>query len=198
MKRIVLVISLLLMTSTAWGEGLSVGLTANNRVVGAECGFLTSSPFGAVEVAGGVTYNKDRYTITNGLVSVKSDSLSPGLRYGLGFKYVMGSVKNKPRTEEGDLSAIGFNLELSYELPATINPSSTPIELIFDTTLSPESISFDETESYMDFTSGLKIYLIENAYVSVTHTYLNMEFENGGRTWDRYINETMVGIVLSL
>ncbi|MCG8473662.1 MAG: hypothetical protein MI742_17665, partial [Desulfobacterales bacterium] len=73
-----------------------------------------------------------------------------------------------------------------------------PIELIFDTTLSPESISFDETESYMDFTSGLKIYLIENAYVSVTHTYLDMEFENGGRTWGRYINETMVGIVLSL
>lgn len=198
MKRIAIAIALLLISSTAWAEGLSLGLTANNRVVGANMGFLTSSPYGAVEVSGGLTYNKNRYTITDGVISVKSDSLSPGLRYGLGFKYVFGTVDSKGGVREGDLNALGFNVGLSYELPATINPSATPVEFTLYGTLSPKSISFDETESYRDYTVGLRFYIIENAHVALTHSYIDVEFSNGGSTWDRYVNETMIGIVLTL
>lgn len=198
MKRLsIIVASLLLFTATSvFAEGLSMGISANNRAVGTSIGLLTSSPFGTVELAGGLTYNEDRYTIGSGLVSVKSDNLSPGLRYGLGFKYVMGSVKTKDRSQRGDLSAVGFNFGAGYELPATINPFSVPIEVTLDATLSPESITFDETEGYKDFTAGLRVYLLENAYVALTHTYIDAKFDTG-TTWNRYINETAFGVVLT-
>ncbi|WP_300667302.1 hypothetical protein [Desulfoluna sp.] len=198
MKRLsILVASFFLLTSASvYAEGLSVGISANNRVVGANLSLLTSSPYGTVEVGGGMTYNKDRYTIGNALLSVKSDDLSPGLRYGLGFKYLMGTIKNKDQSQRGDLSALGFNFGLGYEFPATINPLSIPIELVLNTTLAPESITFDETEGYLDFSAGLRFYLLENAYLELTQTYIEAKFDTGS-TWTRYINETAFGVVLT-
>jgi len=198
MKRLsIIVASFLLLTSTSvFAEGLSFGILANNRVVGTHVGLLTSSPYGRLEVAGALTYNKDRYTIGSGLVSVKSDNLSPGLRYGLGFKYVNGTMKSKDKSQRGDLSAVGFNFGGAYELPATINPFSIPIELTLDGTLAPKSITFDETDGYMDFTAGLRFYLLENAYLALTHTYIEAEFDTGD-SWTRYVNETAVGVVLT-
>ena len=199
MKRLsVIVASFLLLTATSvFAEGLSFGIAANNRVVGTNIGVLTSSPYGTLELGGGLMYNKDRYTIGSGLVSVKSDNLSPGLRYGLGFKYVNGTMKNKDRTERGDLSALGFNFGIGYELPATINPLSLPIELTFDATLAPKSITFEETNGYKDFSAGLRFYLLENAYVSLIYTYIDAEFDTG-TSWSRYINETTIGVTLTL
>ncbi|VFQ42700.1 hypothetical protein [Desulfoluna butyratoxydans] len=188
--------SLLSFGSSASAEGLSLGISANNRAVGTNASMLTSSPLGTLEVGAGLMYNEDRYTIGSGLVSVKSDNLTPGLRYGLGFKYVLGSMKNKAKTERADLSALGFNLGAGYELPATINPFNIPIEVTGDMTLAPESITFDETKGYMDFTVGLRFYLIENAYLTLTHTYIDAEFDTGN-SWSRYINETMCGVVLT-
>ncbi len=199
MKRLTVIVisSLLLTASSLFAEGLSFGISANNRVVGTQLGMLTSSPYGTLELGTGLTYNKNRYTIAHGLVSVKSDNLSPGLRYGLGFKYVMGSVRNKERSRRGDLSAMGFHFGVAYELPATINPLTIPIETTFDGTLAPESISFGESEGYADYVLGVRFYIIENAYVALTHTYIDAEFKTGGTSWSRYINETMVGVVLT-
>ncbi|BCS99208.1 hypothetical protein DSLASN_48400 [Desulfoluna limicola] len=198
MKRLsIIVASFLLLSSTSvFAEGLSFGILANNRVVGTHVGLLTSSPYGALEVAGSLIYNKDRYTIGSGLVSVQSDNLSPGLRYGLGFKYVNGTMKSKDKNHRGDLSAVGFNLGGAYELPATINPFSIPIEVTLNGTLAPKSITFDETNGYMDFTAGLRFYMLENAYLALTHSYIEAEFDTGS-TWTRYVNETALGVVLT-
>lgn len=199
MKRLMVIVTtfLLLSASPLFAEGLSFGISANNRVVGTHIGLLTSSPYGTMELGTGLTYNKDRYTIAHGLVSVKSDNLSPGLRYGLGFKYVMGSVKSKDRSRRGDLSAVGFNFGVAYELPATVNPLTIPIEVTFDGTLAPESIAFGESKGYSDYMLGVRFYIIENAYISLTHTYIDAEFKTSGSSWSRYINETMVGVVLT-
>ncbi|SCX79082.1 hypothetical protein [Desulfoluna spongiiphila] len=188
--------TLLITVPSASAEGLSFGISANNRAVGTNVSMLTSSPLGTLEVGGGLMYNEDRYTIGSGLVSVKSDNLSPGLRYGLGFKYVLGSMKSKDKSQRADLSALGFNVGAGYELPATINPFNIPIEVTADMTLAPESITFDETDGYMDFSVGLRFYLLENAYVTLTHTYIDAEFDTG-HTWSRYINETTCGVVLT-
>jgi len=204
MKRLSIIVAslllipatLLLTGSSSSAEGLSFGVLANNRAVGTNIGLLTSSPLGTLEIGGGLIYNEDRYTIGSGLVSVKSDNLSPGLRYGVGFKYVMGSMKDKDRSERADLSALGFNFGVGYELPATINPFSVPIEVTADMTLAPESITFEDTDGYMDITLGLRLYLIENAYVILSHTYIDAEFDTG-ETWSRYINETTFGVVLT-
>jgi hypothetical protein len=199
MKRLsIIVASFLLLTATSvFAEGLSVGISANNRVVGTNVGVLTSSPYGTLEFGGGFWYNKDRYTIGSGLISVKSDNLSPGLRYGVGFKYVMGTMKKKDETERADLSALGFNFGIAYELPATINPLSLPIELTLDLTLAPKSITFEETEGYKDVTAGLRFYLLENAYVALNYTYIDAEFDTG-TTWSRYVDEFTIGVTLTL
>ena len=198
MKRLsIIVASLLLLTSTpVFAEGLSVGIAANNRAVGTSVGLTTSSLYGTLEMSGDLMYNKDRYTIGSGLLRVKSDNLGPGVRYGLGFKYAMGTVRDKGDNGRGDLSALGFSFGVAYELPSTINPISFPIELVFDGTLAPESITFDETEGYKDFTVGMRFYLMESAYVALNHTYIEAKFDTG-ETWKRYINETTMGVVLT-
>lgn len=199
MKRLsAIVASFLLLTATSvFAEGLSLGIAANNRVVGTNIGVLTSSPYGTLELGGGLMYNKDRYTIGSGLISVKSDNLSPGLRYGVGFKYLNGTMKNKDRSDRAGLSALGFNFGVAYELPATINPLSLPIELTFDATLAPKSITFDDTDGYKDFMAGLRFYMLENAYVALNYTYIDAEFDTG-TSWSRYIDEVTIGVTLTL
>lgn len=199
MKRLsAIVASFLLLTATSvFAEGLSLGIAANNRVVGTNIGVLTSSPYGTLELGGGLMYNKDRYTIGSGLISVKSDNLSPGLRYGVGFKYLNGTMKNKERSDRAGLSALGFNFGVAYELPATINPLSLPIELTFDATLAPKSITFDDTDGYKDFMAGLRFYMLENAYVALNYNYIDAEFDTG-TSWSRYIDEVTIGVTLTL
>lgn len=198
MKRLSIIVafSLLLVSTSALAEGLKVGATVNNRAVGAEVGVVTASPYGSLEASGGVLYNKHRYTIFNGLVNLRTDNLNPGLRYGLGFKFVSGDVNSKDRSRDADLNALGFNAGVGYELPATVNPFDIPIEVAAACTLSPESISFGDTKSYQDYEVALRFYVLTNAYVAIKHSYIDAKFTTGG-TWHRYINETTAGIVLT-
>lgn len=188
MKKIVVLAGLMLFLSGPYvfADNIQLGLMASGDAVMGSLEFQAKQDFGIIAAGGAMDYARGEYTLGEGLVAFRSDNLLPGLKFGLGFKGYLGKMDSEDDSTHGDVSAIAFLLEGAYELPATINPIPLPLEAFGAICFSPSSLSFDETESLQEYKGGLRLYLIENAYLSIECKYRKIEFEEHGiRSWDR-------------
>jgi hypothetical protein len=198
MKKIALIWMVLLVCSgNVFADSLQVGVTASGDTVVGNVEYQKQQSYGIIAVGGGLAYSKNDYTIGEGLVALRSDRLLPGLRYGLGFKGLYGNVDEEYGRWDGTLAAVGFQLDVEYELSPSINPIQIPIEVYTGGCVAPKPLAFQDTEKYFDYKVGVRFYLLESAYVSVEGKYRKMYFEdNTHGEWDR--DDTMVVAGLSL
>lgn len=188
MKKITVLAWLMLFLSGSYvfADNIQLGLMASGDSVMANLEFQGKRDFGIIAAGGAIDYARGEYTLGEGLVAFRSDQLLPGLKFGLGFKGYLGKMDSENDGRSGNVSAIAFLLEGAYELTASLNPVPVPVEAFGAISFSPSSLSFDETESLQEYKGGLRIYLIENAYLSIECKYRKIEFEERGvGAWDR-------------
>ncbi len=188
MKKITVLAGFILFLSCPYvfADNIQLGLMASGDAVMANFEFQGKRDFGIIAAGAAIDYARGEYTLGEGLVAFRSDQLMPGLKFGLGFKGYLGQVDSESDGNRGNVSAIAFLIEGSYELTASLNPVPVPVEAFGAVSYAPSSLSFDETESLQEYKGGLRLYLIENAYLSIECKYRKIEFEESGdATWDR-------------
>lgn len=200
MKKIAIIVSVFLcMSVSAFSETLQFGIVANGDVVVADAEVQSKQTFGIIAGGGGVSFANGEYTIGEGMVALRSDRLLPGLRYGLGFKGYFGNVDEEGGAYDGTLAALGFLLEVDYELTSAFNPVEVPIEAYVAASFSPSSLCFEDTEKYQEYKGGLRFYLLESAYISVECKYRKINFKDTDHgEWDRDDTIVTAGLTLKL
>jgi len=193
MKKIAVLAGFILFLSCSYvfADNVQLGLMASGDAVMANFEFQGKRDFGIIAAGAAIDYARGEYTLGEGLVAFRSDQLLPGLKFGLGFKGYLGKADSENDGRSGKVAAIAFLLEGAYELTASLNPVPVPVEAFGAVSYAPSSLSFDETESLQEYKGGLRLYLIENAYLSIECKYRKIEFEERGvGSWDR--DETLL------
>lgn len=198
MKKIILLLTVFLMVGVnASSEALQFGILANGDAVMAHVEAQTKQTFGTIAAGGGLSYANGDYTIGEGMVALRSERLLPGFRYGLGFKGFYGKVDEEGGSYDGIFAALGFLIEVNYEITSAFNPVEVPVETFATLCYAPSSLAFEDTDQYQEYKVGLRFHLLESAYVSVEGMYRKFDFENRRHgKWDR--DDTIVSAGLTL
>jgi hypothetical protein len=186
-----------LSSSYAFSDNIQIGLMAGADSVMAGVEFQAKKDPGLIAAGAAVDYTRDEYTIGEALVAFRRDQLLPGVKFGLGFKGYLGKVDAEDGGFRGTLSALSFLLEGAYEFPSSLNPLPVPVEAFGAVCFAPPSLSFDETESVQECKGGLRLFLLENACLSIECKYRVIEFdEQGMGEWERDDTILSAGVVL--
>lgn len=199
MKKIGIITTLIIciQASMAFCETFQFGVIASNDVVEASVEVQSKQTYGIIAVGGAASYSNDEYTIGEALIALRSDRLLPGLQYGLGFKGFYGNVQEEHSDYEGTLAAVGFLLDVDYELTAAFNPVEVPIVAYAGICFAPAPLAFDDTDKYQEYKGGLRFHLLESAFISVECKYRKVDFDDSTRgSWDR--DDTIVAAGLTL
>lgn len=200
MKTIAWILAVLVMGSVnAFSETVQFGILANGDVVMAHGEFQAKQTFGTIAAGGALAYADGDYTIGEGMVALRSDRLVPGLRYGLGFKGYFGEVDDEGGSYDGTFAALGFLLELNYELTKAFNPVEVPVEAYVTACFVPSSLAFEDTDQYQEYKAGFRFHLLESAFVAIEGIYRKFDFRNTTRgEWDRDDTIVTAGLTLRL
>ncbi len=135
---------------------------------------------------GGVLRDHDgkEYQILDGLLSMGSESLIPGLQCDLGFRGLLGKVE-KDRTD-GNVGAFGFNVEAVYAILE--DTSSVPVEIMGGITWAPNVLSFSDLDGYQEFTLGLGFRVVENAAVILDYSSRRYDMKNDWTLKDHIVS----------
>lgn len=201
MKKIGIIIVLIicLSQSSAFCESYQFGVVASGDSVRADFEVQTKQTYGIIAAGGAFSYSSDEYKIGEGLIALRSDRFLPGLQYGLGFKGFYGKVEEEDSNYKGTLAAIGFLVDMDYELTSAFNPVEIPIVAYAGICFSPSPLSFDDTDKYQEYRGGLRFHLLESAYISVECKYRKFHFNDSTRgDWERSDTIFMAGLSLRL
>ncbi|GAB6097850.1 hypothetical protein JCM14469_41040 [Desulfatiferula olefinivorans] len=200
MKKILWMVVVLMMGSAgAYSQTVQFGILANGDVVMGQGEFQSKQTFGTIAAGGALAYANGDYTIGEGMVALRSDRLVPGLRYGLGFKGYFGEVDDERGADDGTFAALGFLLEVNYELTQAFNPVEVPVEAYATACYAPSSLAFEDTDQYQEYKGGFRFHLLESAFVSIECLYRKFDFRNTRRgEWDRDDTIVTAGLTLRL
>ena len=140
-------------------------------------------------------YDKDNeeFTIIDGKFLAGSESLYPGLTCELGFRGLLGNVKQGAR--EGDLGGIGFFGLAAYSLSERISP--IPIEFLAALTFAPTPLSFLDLDKYWELRFGVNFYFVEQAAIMIDYRHYMIDMDNSHGKWDIDEGTFTFGIKLS-
>lgn len=129
---------------------------------------------------------EDDYTLGGLSLSLGNTVLSEMLRLDIGFKGLWGTVKQG--RNEGDMIGSAFLLSFIYDIPGIEVYYDMPLdfELSGNASLAPESLSFGDANSYMDFRLCLGLHILGDKIGTLTLGYrgLRAEFGEGKKEWD--------------
>ncbi|MBU1170437.1 MAG: hypothetical protein KKD44_12810 [Proteobacteria bacterium] len=200
MKKIAIsVVVFLCLSGNAFSETLQFGIVASGDVVVANVEVQSRQTYGILAGGGGISFANGDYTIGEAMVALRSDRLLPGLRYGLGFKGYYGSVDEEGGNYDGIFAALGFMVDVDYELTSAFNPVEVPIEAYVGLCYAPSPLVLEDTEQYQEYKGGLRFYLLESAFISVECKYRKFNFKDTDHgEWDRDDTIVTAGLTLRL
>jgi len=116
----------------------------------------------------------------------------PELKFDLGFKGVLGNIEKGSR--DGDLTAVGFLLLGKYSIPETISP--IPIDVSVGFSYAPDSLSFSDSDSYLDFKVSLDFRIVKSAAIILGYRYIKVRFDDNTGRWEMSDDAVFVGCQL--
>jgi len=140
----------------------------------------------------GALYNDDDYKIANVKLTLGNGISLPELRFDLGFKGVLGNIEKGSR--DGDLTAVGFLLLGKYSIPETISP--IPIDFSVGFSYAPDSLSFSDSDSYLDFKVSLDFRIVKSAAIILGYRYIKVRFDDTTGRWEMSDDAVFVGCQL--
>jgi hypothetical protein len=146
---------------------------ANSDDFMAEVGSESLISDAVLKVGAGVAFSEGDYNMGNVYFAVQDEVFIPALTLGLGFKGVLGTADVDD--DDYNIVAIGFMAlgeydfrKIYYNLPLLIYASFTG---------SPDPLSFDDTDTYLEFDVGVKGYIVRNAAVVLGYRIIEVRFD---------------------
>jgi hypothetical protein len=128
-----------------------------------------------VNVAYDGIYKEDEYRIA-GVEFFLGNTLSRDLECFLGFRGVYGEFTALPR--EPKLSSVGFSGKSRYTLIRDL--LAFPVVWVAQLTVSPEPMSFDDTEKYWSLRTSLDFNVLQDSGITVGYRYREADLEKRG------------------
>jgi len=125
-------------------------------------------------------------------LGVKSDDFMPGARYKLGFKGVYADAE-KNSNFSSELFSLCFLLGMDYDLPSKVNPLTIPVSFGGEISFSPEPLTWDDGEYYLDGKLNMNFHIMGNAAIILEYRYLKADFEENGYDWDKEDHNFLFG-----
>lgn len=198
MKKAILltVFILLLLPGMCMANSKQISLSAGNSSVVGDFNVKFDTDFGYLKPGVEVKYydkDNEEFTIIDGKFLAGSESLYPGLTCELGFRGLLGNVKQGAR--DGDLGGIGFFGLASYSLSERIIPF--PIEFLAALTFAPTPLSFLDLDKYWELRFGVNFYFVEQAAIMIDYRHYMIDMDNSHGKWDIDEGTFTFGIKLS-
>jgi hypothetical protein len=176
----------------AYAMNIDAFLFANNSTVDARVAYLDKIDYGSMEAGIQGTYKSDDFKLLGIDLGVKSDDFMPGARYKLGFKGVYADAE-KNSNFSSELFSLCFLLGMDYDLPSKVNPLTIPVSFGGEISFSPEPLTWDDGEYYLDGKLNMNFHIMGNAAIILEYRYLKADFEENGYDWDKEDHNFLFG-----
>ncbi len=164
------------LATTTWAQTFSAHLSAGSDSISADVQATTPLQGSTLAVGAGGLYMEDDYSLGTVNAGMQQSLFDPALTLGLGFKGVIGEVEKYDM--DFDVAAIGFSASADYNLSET--PANLPVSLYAGATVAPDPMSFDDATEYLEYFSGINVYLIENGALMAQYTHIEFDLERSG------------------
>ena len=185
-------IALFIITGTTWAQSWDIHLSAGSDSATGGVHYRQFVETGFIKVGGTALHFTDDDDVSCQTVTfdffVGSDTLNPGLTLEVGLRGILGSLEDE--NHKGDLGGVAFAGNVEYFFSPTSFP--LPVEIFGGLTYGPESLSFQDYESYMEFTMGTGVRIGRSASVRLSYTTYNIDMDN----WSVDSNGLRLGLVM--
>lgn len=181
------------LSATAIAGSVSVEINANTDDVAGVVEY-DSQAFGAVlNTGGGLIFSDNDYILGNLHIALKDELFTPALTLGLGFKGLVGEAEVSQ--EDYDVAAIGFVLLGEYDFRKIY--VNFPLLIFAELSGSPDPLSYRDTNSYMDFNTGIRAYIVRSAAIVAGYRVLEINFKDSGRSDELTDDAFYIGLRLT-
>jgi len=196
MKRLVILtlFSTLCIIPPAFASGIThfnVALKANtNAIEGDVETVLPVTPDSRLYLGVNGVYDENDYRFAGFRALMGSPIITNGLTGKLGFKAMAGKAFN--RGPDSDIYGLGFMLSASYDLSKAVSDYEVPFVISAAASLSPDPLSFGDTDRIIEITADIDWNVLENAAVTMGYRYIDIQF-NDPRDWTEVNNSIYLG-----
>ncbi|MBT8341274.1 MAG: hypothetical protein HKP58_03475 [Desulfatitalea sp.] len=188
------------MFAISWGgacaaETYRFDLRAGSSSIAAGLHHKTYLDTGYLRVGGSGVYADDdriQYQWASLDLTVGSDTLRPGFNCDVGLRGLLGSAEDTGR--KGDIGSFGFTIFAGYLFPPEV--TGIPLELFGGLTLSPEIMSFWDSENYREIKLGFGFRIIKNASLQLAYTNYRVDMKNTPDKWALNEDAYQFGLVM--
>ncbi|HUU41657.1 MAG TPA: YfaZ family outer membrane protein [Desulfatiglandales bacterium] len=152
-----------------------------NATLPLEKGFFTTG-IGAV-------YNNDDYKIGDMKLALSKEILLPELMFSFGLKGLWGNIEED--NKDGDLMAIGLAISGKYIISEKILPF--PVAISAGLSLAPDSLSFLDSDRYLDIRASLDCFIVENGAIVLGYRYIEVHLDDNDGYWEMSDETLFVG-----
>ncbi|PIE74869.1 MAG: hypothetical protein CSA18_02870 [Deltaproteobacteria bacterium] len=178
--------------SNSFAMNLEASLYANNTSIGIKIAYLDKIDYGMMEAAFEGIYKSDDFKIFGVDLGVKSDDFFPGSRYKLGFKGVYADAE-KNSDFNSELMSLCFVLGIEHDLSEKLNPIGIPVSFGAEFAASPEPLTFEEGELYLDGRVNINFHIMGSAKVILEYRFFKADFEKNGYSWGKEDHNFLFG-----
>jgi len=181
---------LLFTTELSMADEYSFRLSANQYALDSEImGLFDISDNSIMGSISGV-YDTDDYKILFMNVLIQDEIMFDGFTGGLGFRSAWGEAEKK--YTDGDIFNLGFVCYGSYDLSKT-SLNEYPITISASFCLSPEPLSFLDTEKFKEVLAECSWKVLDKAALVLNYRYIKIDFKNR-KKWDKSDSTGYMGL----
>jgi opacity protein-like surface antigen len=197
MKRALITTLMVFMgvTGVAYAQSYRMELSvSNNAIFGAlDAKHFVSRGYMRAGIDGIYSDEDDEdYKILNPKMLVGSETLYPGLQCELGFRGIIGTAEKGD--DKGNMGGVGFAGNVAFTFPQSVSP--IPIKLFANLTGAPRPLSFLDMERYFELSTGIGVYVVENAAIFLSYRYYDFGIEKDSDNFNITDDTFMIGLEL--
>lgn len=170
----------------------TVELNANHEAVEGRLQLKYPVRANTVSIGYDAIYKEDEYRVT-GIEAFLGGGLTRDLDCFIGFRGIYGEVTALPM--DPNLSSVGFSAKSNY----TILQDELGFPLVWGVqlTVSPQPLSFDETEKYWSFRTNLDFNILQDSGITLGYRYRDADLEKRGLDTSYEEGSVFIGFKLS-
>jgi hypothetical protein len=190
-----IVVTFLLAGNASFASQYQVGFKASHESMGAEFAYVTDSGYGSLSAGANIVINNDEYRMLRGCFLMTGDPFRPGLRYGIGFEPVLGSVDHpKDHAHDGDLFAVPFLFQMAFDLFTT--DLRVPVDVTLEASFAPAPLTSHESRYYGGIKMAGEYRILTNAGITIEYRYMQAKFEHLDDEWRFSEHLYLIGYIL--
>ena len=181
---------LLFYANNSVADDFSFELSANQTALDSEFEAVINTADTMIMSGISGLYKSDDYKMLFLKALIGNEILIDGLTGGLGFKGSWGHAEK--RDIDGDILNLGFTCYASYDLSKS-GLNNLPITLAASLYISPEPLSFIDTEEFIEVSTECSWKILDRAALVLSYRYIEIDFKNQTK-WQKSDNAGYVGL----